>query len=137
MTRSVPMPSNPDLEREKRRVVDALKGDLQSSNETDVRVSAIKEASDELRRLDYQFLNLRVTAMADAFGLDAEWRTAAAAFVRFRNRRLGHAGPPPIVEELLPWLDQASRTSAYALVATLLTAYANRYIPAATTGAAN
>src|ERR1700733_13826587 len=119
MTRSVPMPSNPDLERDQRKAVDTLKAALASSSETDAKSSAIKAASDELRRLEYDFLNLRVMAMADTLGLGEEWRKATGAFIRFKNRRAGHGGPPPSIEEIQPWIEQKSRTSAYALAATL------------------
>lgn len=126
MTRFGSAPEPPQLERKQRREIEKLKLRLESSSKIPENVKAIREASDELRRLENDFLTVRIAAMARSLGLPEKWEKAAIKFAYFRNRRLGHAGPPTTPEERRPWLDNDSAMSAWELARAPLVAYVDR-----------
>ncbi len=124
MASIVPMPHDPDLEDRQRQAVESLRTLMDSSAKLDDRVTAVKKAAMELRRIEGEFLNLRITAMADVLQLGDDWRRATRDFLTYRNRRLSHPGRPPSRQENEPWHKEDSPTCAYKLAAQLLAAYA-------------
>jgi hypothetical protein len=112
------------LESKQVVIVGDLKDVLVSDKGIKAKASAVTAARDKLMRIENNFLELKIRATSAELSLAPDWTEAAVAFLRIRNKRLGHARSGTLSEEervrLLQW---HLPLSAPALARRLLEAY--------------
>ena len=123
IARSVPCEPPTDLERQQSAALKTLMAVLDSDKALRKKVRAVSEAQDRLARLESVFISVRIEEAAEKFGLPPNWITGAAAFLRLRNKRLGHPGPSTSQAERAPFFEQHSDSSAFGLARGILDAY--------------
>jgi hypothetical protein len=125
MSRMTPSRPPQEYEAAQDEVINTLMASVQMSENLEDRIRAIRQAHDDLDRLEGKYLSLRISAMAILLNLSDGWKQAATDFVSFRNRHLGHAGPSTTVEQRKRWLDWNVEYSAWTLARELIAGYAD------------
>lgn len=109
------------------KVVATSHANLDPSRSLTKRLSDIRKAEAELKRLDAAYVSMKITHSANVLGMDDQWHLAATKLSKLRNTRLGHPGSDTHPHELSPWLDgQVHGYSALTLAKTLLDALVER-----------
>ena len=119
-----------DHEEKQQEILARLQTVLYSKKFINKKLSAVREATTGLDRLENRYLNLKIASAADKLKMSDNWKRAANDLARLRNMRLGHARSrtQDAEQALVQWsgIEKETGYTALRLAREMLMAYVDR-----------